>query len=92
MGSKSLSPKFKSVTISYVPRQVTFLSLELPSDKNEDVIETTLSGCSELGTKASYSVFVFQAILDTRIIPATSWHISVVRLRLVWACGYKGTG
>lgn len=80
---------FMSVTISYVPR---------PSCPwNSQLIKwgcdwTMLSGCSELGTKASYSGFVFQAVLNTAIISAISWHVSVARLRLVWVCGRKGKG
>lgn len=40
----------------------------------------------------SIFVFVFKAILATTTISAISWHVSVVRLSLVWAYGCKGTG
>lgn len=36
--------------------------------------------------------FFFQAVLNTADTSAISWHVSVVRLRLVWAYGCTGTG
>lgn len=92
MGSKSLNPKFGSVTISCVPRHVSFLSLEFTTDKNEDVIEPCYQDVLSWGRKHLTLLFVFQAVLTTTIISAISWHISVVRLSLIWAYGCKGTG
>lgn len=58
MGSKSLNPKFRSVTISYVPRHVTFPSLEFSTDKNEDVIEPCYQDVLSWGQK-HLTLFLF---------------------------------